>query len=121
VELTLSAAEAVSVMEMMKARIRRLSHLEKAGTAEFAEVSRGARICYSLCQPENQASRGLVARVPHLSREDLETLYALPLGPTEEGLLKDLNEVRMSARSGGPVDPVAADRAAKSVVQVMED
>lgn len=113
VELSLSAADVVSMLSMMKARMRRISHLDNAGPEDFAEVSRLARLCYVIS--------GKDPVLPHLSKEDIEAMYVLPIQDSASGVLLALNEVRFSARTGGPVDPVMADRMVKSLVEVMLD
>ncbi len=115
-ELLVSPADLPELMDLMKSRIRRLSHLEKAGPAEFADVSRLSRICFALVSSPDPDGAGRA--VPHLSREDVDALYVMPVG---EDVLDALNSVRGKARRGGPVDPVVADRMAKSLVSVMED
>lgn len=116
VELTLSAGDAISLLTMMKDRIRRISHLEQAGPDEFAEVSRLARLCYVV-----SSVKGKEVVVPHLSREDIDSIYVLPVTNLDSSFLNALNDVRLQARSGGPVDPVMADRMVKSLVEVMMD
>ncbi len=117
VELSLSAGDAASLLTMMRARIRRISHLDQAGPEDFAEVSRLARLCYVV----SSAGKGMAAVVPHLSREDIDSMYVLPVSNLDSSFLNSLNDVRLRARSGGPVDPAMADRMVKSLVEVMED
>lgn len=117
VELRLSESDSIQLLQMMKARIRRITHLENAGPPDFAEVSRLARLCYSLAS----ATKGMPVSVPHLSREDLEAMYVLPISNLDSFFLEALNEVRLKTRTGGPVDPVMADQMAKSLVEVMQD
>lgn len=111
-ELQVSTKDLPGLLELMKSRIRRLSHLEKAGPEEFADVSRLSRVCYALTSSPGSST------VPSLSREDVDALYVMPV---EESVLNALNSVRGRARRGGPVDPVVADRMAKSVMAIMED
>jgi hypothetical protein len=115
-EVRVSPAEAQPFLIMMKARIRRLSHLDSAGPEVFAEVSRLARICFVL----SGQTPGEWVTVRRMSREDVETVYVLNHGRETEKLLDALNSVRQRVRSTGPVDLDVSDQAAKSVIEVME-
>jgi hypothetical protein len=115
-ELHVSSADAPVLLDMMKARVRRLCHLDQAGPSEFADVSRLSRVCFAITS--EAADPYGFKRVQYLSYEDVDALYVMPVG---EDLLKALNSVRFKARRSGPVDPVVADRMAKSVTSIMED
>lgn len=108
-------SEASSLLDMVRARIRRLSHLEDSNPETFSEVSRLARICYILCKRESGESVVL----GRMSREDVEAVYVLDLQGRAQTTLQELNRVRMQVRSV-PVDPDASDQAVKSVYEVME-
>ncbi len=116
-ELSVSSGEVQSLLSMMKARIRRISHLEHAGPSEFAEVSRLAHLCYTITSGD-QSGRVVLTR---LSREDIDSIYVLPIQDQATGVLQALNGVRAAVRSGGPCDPAMADRMVKSLVEVIED
>lgn len=117
VELLLSEGDSITLLGLMKDRVRRITHLEKAGPPEFAEMSRLARLCYAIAD----APKGGPVPVPHLSREDIEAMYVLPFSTLDSSFLDAMNDVRLKTRTGGPVDPVMADRMAKSLVEVMLD
>lgn len=121
-EIKVPPWEASALLEMMKARIRRLSHMEKAGPEVFAEVSRLARLCFVIRGNEvrgNKSEDGWVT-LPRLSREDVDAMYVLDHGRQTEKTLSSLNGVRDTVRSTGPVDLDVSDQAAKSVIEVME-
>lgn len=115
-DLEVYHTEVFELLDMMKARIRRISHLEKATAPDFAEVSRLARMCFLLASTPS----GLSGSIHRMSREDVEAVYVLPHGRETAGFLESLNEVRGKARSSSIVDPDMADQAAKSVYEVME-
>lgn len=115
-EVQVSPAEAQPLLDMMKARIRRLSHLDSAGPEVFAEVSRLARMCFVL----SSGKLGEWATIRRMSKEDVEAVYVLNHGRETEKLLSALNNVRLKVRQTGPVDLDVSDQAAKSVIEVME-
>jgi hypothetical protein len=115
-EVLIAPHEAPVLLDMLKNRIRRLSHLEKAGPDVFAEVSRLARICFVLCS----GKPGDRVTVKRMSREDVDAVYVLDHGPRTKNLLKALNDVRQKVRQTGPVDLDVSDQAAKSIIEVME-
>lgn len=107
--------EAGAFMEMMKARIRRTTRLEKPTLDDLSEVCTLGRMLYELTgQTSGTCSLG------GLSREEIDILYTLPLDRTTEKLLKTLNTVRPLAPLIGRTCPMAADRVAKAHVSVME-
>jgi hypothetical protein len=115
-EVQVSPTEAQLLLGMMKARIRRLSHLDSAGPDVFAEVSRLARMCFVL----SSGKPGDWVTIRRMSKEDVEAVYVLNLGQETERLLAALNNVRQRVRQTGPVDLDVSDQAAKSVIEVME-
>ncbi len=115
-DLEVHYTEVFDLLDMMKARIRRISHLENAEASDFAEVSRLARMCFLLAT----VPAGRDGVIHRMSKEDVEAVYVLPHGTRTSGVLGSLNEVRGKARSSADVDPDVADQAAKSVYEVME-
>lgn len=116
VEMDVHPSEVFDLLDLMKARIRRTSHLEKAGASDFAEVSRLARMCFLLASVPS----GETGKIHRMSREDVEAVNVLPHDHRTAGVLEALNDVRGKARSSAAVDPDMADQAAKSVYEVME-
>jgi len=114
-EIVVPDEEISPLLEMMKARIRRLSHLENNRPDTFAEITRLARICYVL---SGRTDKG-PAVVRKMSLEDVNAVYVLDVQSRAPGTLRELNLVRQLVRSG-PVDPDVSDQAAKSVYEVME-
>lgn len=115
-DLEVYHTEVFELLDMMKARIRRMSHLEKAEASDFAEVSRLARMCFLLAS----VPAGRDGVIHRMSKEDVEAVYVLPHGVRTSGVVGSLNEVRGRVRSSAGVDPEMADQAAKSVYEVME-
>lgn len=115
-DITFPPEEAEALLEMLKNRIRRLSHLEKAEPHVFSEISSMARICFVISGTEPR--RWVELR--RLSREDVECIYVLNHGRETERLLQSLNDIRQKVRKTGPVDLDISDQAAKSVFEVME-
>ncbi len=115
-EIRISPVEAPVLMDMMRNRIRRLSHLDASGKEVFAEVSRLARLCFVLAGGEP----GEWVTLGRLSREDVDAMYVLDHGVTTQQVLESLNSVRDKVRSTGPVDLDVSDQAAKSVIEVLE-
>lgn len=116
-ELHVAPAEVPELLSLLRARIRRLSHLDDAGPAEYDQVHRLARFCFSLSSSVRPDGSAIV---PSLSSEDVSALYVLPFGRgSAEGVLSALNSVRDSVASF-PSDPEVSDRAGKSLLEVME-
>jgi hypothetical protein len=115
-DLEVHHIEVSDLLDMMKARIRRISHIEKSEASDFAEVSRLARMCFLLAS----VPAGRDGVIHRMSKEDIEAVYVLPHGVKTSGVLGSLNEVRGRARSAAGIDPEVADQAAKSVYEVME-
>lgn len=115
-EISVAPHEAPVLLDMLKARIRRLSHLDNALPAVFSEISSMARVCFVIsCGTPDEW-----VKLNRLSREDVEAIYLLNHDQKTDGVLKSLNNVRGKARSTGPVDLDVSDQAAKSVYEVME-
>lgn len=103
-ELKLSESDARPVIEALKARIRRLTWLDKANQGTFLEIMRASRMCYELSDGGSLTS---------LDRDDIDVLY--DLHEVERILLDPLNQIRGQVRQGLAATPVAADRVMKGV------
>lgn len=101
---------------MLKERVRRITWLERAGTEEFLEIHRIARMCYEMAD-EDLHPDGFPT-LSNLSREDVEILYALE-SHKAAWLVNAINAFRLLTRPAGPVGPVEVDRVAKDFVTVM--
>ncbi len=115
VDVRLHHAEVDYILDMVKSRIRRLCRSEASTPEHFSDISRMARICFVL----TSAPLGENVTLTRMSREDVDSLYALPLDHRTPFLLEDLNEVRPVALKTGLVDLDLSDLAAKSVYEVM--
>lgn len=103
-EINLSESDAKAVIEALKARIRRLTWLDKADQRTFLEIMRASRMCYELSDEGSLTS---------LDRDDVDVLY--DLHEVERILLDSLNQIRGRVRQGLAATPVAADRIMKGV------
>ncbi len=113
-EFYIPSGEARELLEMMKSRIRRLSHLAVNDPASFADITRLARLCFVIASSPEEG-----VGLKRLSHEDVESMYALPHDRKTEVVLECLNALRNGVRSAA-MNPDVVDQAAKSVYEVME-
>src|SRR4051812_19600009 len=92
-EIMVSPKEARILVEKLKNRIRRISHIE-GGPDMFVEISRLARICFVL----GSADAETWVIIKRMSREDVDAISVLDHGSETEGILSALNEVRQKVR-----------------------
>ncbi|KKM70895.1 hypothetical protein LCGC14_1436120 [marine sediment metagenome] len=109
-------SDAVTIINLLKERVRRITWIEKSGTEEFLEIHRIARMCYEMAD-EDLHPDGFPT-LSNLSKEDVGILYALDSHKVR-WFVNTINAFRSGVRPAGPVGPVEADLVAKDFVDIM--